>query len=76
MEFLAKGDSHVHPQQRYTLLVQDIPNELRSDIALHNYFEELFPNRIRSACIVLNVPDLVELCDRREKVLRKMPNNL
>lgn len=72
MEFLAKGDSHVHPQQRYTLLVEDIPNELRSEKALLDYFEELFPNRIHSSCIVLNVPDLTDLYDRRDKVVRRL----
>lgn len=72
MEFLAKGDSHVHPQQRYTLLVEDIPNELRSDDALQNYFDDMFPGHIHSSCIVLNVPDLVELYDRREKVVRRL----
>ncbi|KAI2511217.1 Cytosolic domain of 10TM putative phosphate transporter [Fragilaria crotonensis] len=72
MEFLAKGDSHVHPQQRYTLLVEDIPNELRSDNALHDYFNELFPGHIHASCIVLNVPDLVELYDRRDKVVRRL----
>ena len=72
MEFLAKGDSHVHPQQRYTLLVEDIPNELQSDVALYNYFDEMFPSHIHSSCIVLNAPDLVELYDRREKVVRRL----
>jgi hypothetical protein len=72
MEFLAKGDSHVHPQQRYSLLVEDIPNELRSDKALREYFEELFPNRVQSSCLVLHVPDLTELYERRDKVLRRL----
>jgi hypothetical protein len=72
MEFLAKGDSHVHPQQRYTLMVEAIPNELRSDKALFDYFEGLFPNRIHSSCIILNVPDLAELCHRRDKVVRRL----
>lgn len=73
MEFLAKGDAyHVHPQQRYSLMVEDIPNELRSDKALHDYFEELFPGRVHSTCLILNVPDLQELCNRRNFVLRRL----
>lgn len=34
MEFLAKGDTHVHPQHHYSLMVENIPYELRSDRAL------------------------------------------
>jgi hypothetical protein len=52
--------------------VEDIPNELRSDKALQDYFEQLFPNRVHSTCLVLHVPDLQELCDRRDRVLRRL----
>jgi len=72
MEFLTKGDSHVHPQQRYSLMVEQIPHELRSDQALRNYFEQLFPNRVHSACLVLHLPGLTELCVRRERVARRL----
>lgn len=72
MEFLTKGDSHVHPQQRYTLMVEEIPHELRSDESLSQYFEQLFPNRVHSTCIVLHLPQLTELCARRERVVQRL----
>jgi len=72
MEFLTKGDLHVNPQQRYSLMVQQIPHELRSDQALCDYFEQLFPNRVHSACLVLHLPGLTELCARRERVVRRL----
>mmetsp|Transcript_23134 Transcript_23134/g.34161 ORF Transcript_23134/g.34161 Transcript_23134/m.34161 type:complete len:893 (-) Transcript_23134:388-3066(-) len=72
MEFLTKGDSHVHPQQRYTLMVEEIPHELRNDESLRQYFEQLFPNRVHSTCIVLNLPQLTELCARRERVVQRL----
>merc|ERR1712226_1403614 len=72
MEFLTKGDSHVHPQQRYTLIVEEIPHELRSDESLSQYFEQLFPNRVHSTCIVLHLPQLTELCARRERVVQRL----
>lgn len=72
MEFLAKGDSHTHPQQRYTLLVEEIPKDLRSDQALFDYFQSLFPGKIHAATILMQLPDLKEIFDRREKVLTRL----
>lgn len=72
MEFLAKGDAHTHPQQRYTLLVEEIPQDLRSDQALFDYFQSLFPGKIHSAIMVMQLPDLKEIYDRREKVLLRL----
>ena len=43
MEYLAKGDKHVPTEQRYSLLVEEIPRELRSESALREYFDRLFP---------------------------------
>ena len=72
MEFLAKGDSHTHPQQRYTLLVEEVPKNLRSDQALFDYFQSLFPGKIHAATIIMQLPDLKEIFDRREKVLSRL----
>jgi hypothetical protein len=43
MDFLGKGDSNIHPQHHYSLVVDNIPIELRSDRALFDYFNRLFP---------------------------------
>lgn len=98
MEFLAKGDAHVDSQQRYSLLVEEIPRQLRSDGALKEYFQQLFPGmkkqstcmphpqprqwkltklanslgKVASTSIVMKVPDLDELCNRRDKVLKRL----
>jgi hypothetical protein len=73
-EFLSglKGTSDVHPQQGYTLMVEDIPHELRSDQALHDYFEELFPNKVHSAKIILHIPDLYSAVLERDRILAKL----
>ena len=42
MDFLAR-DQQVHPKQRYTLIIEEVPHELRSDKALFDYFNALFP---------------------------------
>lgn len=49
MEFLAR-DPQVHPKQRYTLIVEEVPHELRSDKALYDYFNALFPGKA-SSCL-------------------------
>lgn len=49
MEFLARGNSHVIKQHHYSLLVENIPRELRSEKALFDYFDKLFPGKVHSA---------------------------
>jgi hypothetical protein len=43
MYFLGKGASNINPQHHYSLAVDNIPIELRSDRALFDYFNRLFP---------------------------------
>ena len=55
-------------------MIENIPNELRSDRALKDYFEKLFSGKVHSACVVLNVPDLEDtsrLCIRTCRQLEK-----
>lgn len=49
MDFLARGSSHVIKQHHYSLLVENIPYELRSEAALFEYFNGLFPGKVHSA---------------------------
>ena len=45
MDFLGREDRTVNPQHHYSLMVENIPMELRSDVALGEYFEALFPGK-------------------------------
>lgn len=46
MEFLSsKGCRSTKNQQYYSLLIENIPNELRNDKALHEYFDNIFPGK-------------------------------
>ena len=49
LDFLGKGDGSTDPQHHYSLMVENIPKELRSDSALFAYFEKLFPGKVHSA---------------------------
>ncbi|KAL7554625.1 hypothetical protein ACHAWF_018127 [Thalassiosira exigua] len=63
-------------QHRYSLQVEKVPVALRSNTALFNYFNEMFPNQVHSACIAMNVPDLEKLSARRQRVCRRLEKSL
>lgn len=74
MEFLARGTTYIHPQHHYSLMIENIPHELRSEKSLYDYFDQLFPGKVHSVSIVLNIPDLeivrarcIRVCRRLEK---------
>lgn len=73
-DFLARGAAHINPQHHYSIQVESIPYELRSDRAMAEYFENLFPGKVHSASVVLKLPDLeaasakcMRSCRRLEK---------
>jgi hypothetical protein len=76
MDFLARGTSYVHPQHHYSLMVENIPHELRSEKALVDYFESLFPGKVHSASMVLNLPDLELVSARCMRVCRRLEKSI
>jgi len=76
MEFLCGRLREVHPQQQYSIMVEVIPKELRSDKALYDYFNALYPGKIHSACVVLNLPDLEAESLRRQRKVRRLEKSL
>ena len=63
-------------QQTYSILVERIPNDLRSDRALYDYFNRLFPGKVHSACVILNVPDLEVVAIRADRVTRRLEKSI
>lgn len=72
----AKGDDHVHPQHHYSLHVENIPYELRSDKALYDYFDKLFPGKVHSTSVVLNLPDLEAVSLRSHRVCERLEKSI
>jgi len=73
MDFLGRGDKDVDPQQRYSIIVEKIPIELRSDQALFDYFNKLIPGgKVHSASVVMNIGELERLVLRRLRVVRRL----
>jgi Late exocytosis, associated with Golgi transport/Cytosolic domain of 10TM putative phosphate transporter len=75
-DFLAKGSAHVHPQHHYSLLVESIPYEIRSDRALEEYFNRLFPGKVHSASVVLKLPDLERTSARCLRSCRRLEKSI
>ena len=63
-------------QHRYSLQVEKVPIALRSNTALFKYFDDMFPGQVHSACISMNIPDLVDLSARRDRVCRRLEKSL
>lgn len=77
VDFLARGEGVVNSQQHmYSLIIERIPHELRSDRALYDYFNRLFPRKIHSTAVVLNLPDLERESKKRKRVLRRLEKGM
>ncbi len=77
VDFLARGEGVVNSQQHmYSLIIERIPHELRSDRALFDYFNRLFPRKIHSTAVVLNLPDLERESKKRKRVLRRLEKSM
>lgn len=77
VDFLARGAGIVSCQQHmYSLIVERIPHELRSDRALYDYFNRLFPGKVYSTAVVLNLPDLERVSQQRHRVLRRLEKSM
>ena len=72
LEFLGKGQKGVHPQHQYSLMVEGIPKELRSDKALYQYFDRLYPGKVHSARVVVSLSELNQLSAKRLKFTRRL----
>ena len=77
VDFLARGEGKVNCQQHmYSLIVERIPHELRSDRALYDYFNRLFPRKVHSTAVVLNLPELERMSQQRNRVLRRLEKSM
>ena len=64
-DFLARGDPDIPVEYRYAVRVEEIPFDLRSEEKLFEFFDKLFPGKVRKVIPYLKVPDLQKLVDKR-----------
>ena len=72
MDFLGRGEKNVNPQHHFSLMIENIPQELRSDKALFAYFDRLFPNKVHSVSVVLNLPMLEDYVRKQLRVVQRL----
>jgi hypothetical protein len=75
--FLARGAQHFlndANQQKYrkTCIVECVPDPLRTDVALLNEFDSLFPGQIERAEMLVETSKLEELVDKRKKLIKRL----
>lgn len=78
-DFLARGTLHFHNnsiKQKYqkTCIVECVPDECRTDDALFNEFNKLFPNQIESAEMLAETSKLEALVNMRKKLIARIEN--
>ena len=73
-EFLEAGDPDAEGgrQLAYSIRVESIPPELRSDLALFSHFEMLFPGQVHSAVVHNELGVLPSLIAERRRVCEKL----
>jgi len=76
LDFLGKGEKDVNPQQNYSIMLENVPKELRSDRALYDYFDKLFPGKVHSASVMLNLPELEILSLRKKRVTGRLEKSI
>ena len=70
--FLAHGDVDMPKDYRYAVRVEQVPTKLRSDQALRDYFERLFPGKVLQATAYLQTQDLQKLLDERQQLILQL----
>lgn len=65
-DFLANGDPDTPKDFRYAIRVEQLPPKLRSSVALAEYFERIFPKKVRQATVYLDVSELQKLVQERQ----------
>ena len=64
--FLARGDVDMQREYRYAVRVEQIPSKYRSDQALYDYFDRLFPGQVQQATVFVETPELNKLIHERQ----------
>ena len=65
-QFLAKGDDDTPTDYRYSIILENIPEALRTNTKLHEHLNMLFPNQVRSAYVVQDTKALELLIQERQ----------
>eukprot|EP00814_Leptocylindrus_danicus_P009946 CAMPEP_0116005614 /NCGR_PEP_ID=MMETSP0321-20121206/1263_1 /TAXON_ID=163516 /ORGANISM="Leptocylindrus danicus var. danicus, Strain B650" /LENGTH=724 /DNA_ID=CAMNT_0003474061 /DNA_START=48 /DNA_END=2219 /DNA_ORIENTATION=+ len=77
MDFLGSKERRCIKNQRYySLLIEKIPDALRSDKALYDYFDNIFPGQVHSAYVMLDLSELEKLSAKRLRTVANLEGAL
>lgn len=72
LQFMSSNDSEAQHQAACTVLVEGIPIELRSNVALAGYLDIIFPGKVHAARVQVSVKELEMLHAERMRVVDKL----
>lgn len=61
-------DPDVMPQKEYTIMIEQIPSELRSEHKLFEHFDDLFPGEVFTVEVALDLRQLNKLVGKRKSI--------
>jgi len=76
LTFLSVGDPDVDIQKSFSVMVDRIPLEYRSNAGLYALFDEIFPGDVHSAVVALKVDALEDLVQERAAVVDSLERAL
>jgi hypothetical protein len=68
-KFLAQGDRGMPEQVQFSVLVEKIPRDFRSNAGLQDLFQNIFPGHVHSASVCRNLASLDKLVEERHKAV-------
>ena len=71
-DFLAYGDADTERDYRYAVVVENLPKEFRSNHALREHFEKLFPDKVRQVNVLLQADRLEALVQERQTMIEAL----
>lgn len=69
--FLATGDPDTDQEYRYAVQVENIPSDLRDSNKLSDYFERIFPGKVRAAIVYWDDAPLRVLIQERQAAIEE-----
>ena len=76
LDFLGKGDGSSDPQHHYSIMVEQLPTDLRSEKALFDYFEQMFPGKVHSSNVILKLPEVEALSRKKLKITSRLEKSI
>ena len=72
LDFLVRGDDETPRQTAYTIMIENVPPEIRSSTALANFMEDIYPGKVYSCVLAKDLHVLDKVVRSRLKVVTEL----